>query len=295
MTIRRIKDVGLNPIFTVLLSAFGFIILSIYIFAKSEFAVYVYLLFALVLIGRLSESKRTEFLKICLGDTQMKKIRLIENLICTTPFLIFLIYKHYFPYAALLWILAAILALVHFKTSLNFTIWTPFSKRPFEFTTGFRNSLFLLLGTYVLTLIAISVKNFNLGVFAMLLVFATTLSYYAKPENEYFVWIYNLDPKQFLLEKIRTGILFSSVLALPIVISLSFFFYQNLGLTFLIFFIGWAYLINMIVSKYSAFPDEMNIIQGFLFALSLWFPPLLIVMIPYFFKKSEKRLSSLLQ
>jgi hypothetical protein len=295
MTNRRFKDTGFEPLLAFVLLTVGFVGISIYLFNKTEFAVYVYLLSALTLIGNLSEIRRTDFLKICFGDTQLKKIRITENLIFSTPFFVFLLYKQLFLFAILLLALTAILALVNFRTTLNFTIWTPFSKRPFEFTTGFRNTFYLFFAAYSLTFIAVSVTNFNLGVFAMLLVFATTLSYYLKPENEYYVWTYNLNPKGFLFSKIRTGILFSSLLALPIVLFLSVFFYQNIGLILLFFIVAWAFLTAIIVTKYSAYPDEMNIPQGVLLALCIKFPPMLIVLIPYLFKKSENRLNSLLK
>jgi hypothetical protein len=218
MTNRRFKDTGFEPLLAYPLLTIGFIGLSIYLFNKTEFAVYVYLLSALTLIGKLSETRRTEFLKICFGDIQLKKIRITENLARSMPFFAFLLYKQLFLFAGFLLALTTILALVNFRTTLNFTIWTPFSKRPFEFTTGFRNTFYLFFVAYVLTFIAISVNNFNLGVFAMLLLFATTLSYYTKPENEYYVWTYNSNPRQFLFSKIKTAILFSSSLALPIVL-----------------------------------------------------------------------------
>ena len=295
MTNRRFKDTGFEPLLAYIILTFGFLGLSIYLFNKTEFAVYVYLLFALTLIGKLSETRRTEFLKICFGDTQLKKIRITENLICSIPFFVFLLYKQLFLFAGLLLALTTILALVNFRTTLNVTIWTPFSKQSFEFTTGFRNTFYLFFAAYALTFIAISVNNFNLGVFAMLLVFATTLSYYSKPENEYYVWTYNLNPKQFLFSKIITAILFSSLLALPIALVLSILFYQSIGLISLFFLVGWTFLTAIIVTKYSAYPDEMNIPQGILLAFCLWFPPILLVVIPYLFRKSENQLSSLLK
>lgn len=295
MTDRRFKDTGFEPLIVYVILTLGFFGLSIYLFKKTEFAVYVYLLFALTLIGKLSETRRTEFLKICFGDTQLKKVRITENLIHSTPFFVFLLYKQLFLFAGLLLALSATLALVNFRTTLNFTIWTPFSKRPFEFTTGFRNTFYLFFAAYTLTFIAVQVNNFNLGIFAMLLVFATTLSYYTKPENEYYVWTFSHNPRQFLFSKIKTAILFCSLLALPIALILSIFFYQNIGLILLFFIVGWTFLIAIIVTKYSAYPDEMNIPQGILLAICLWFPPMLIVLIPYLFQKSEKQLSSLLK
>lgn len=295
MTNRRFKDTGFEPILAYLILTIGFVGLSIYLFHKTEFAEYIFVFSALTLIGKLSEIRRTEFLKICFGDTKLKKIRVTENLIYSLPFLIFLLYKQLFFSVLLLFVLTTILALVNFRTTINFTLWTPFSKRPFEFTTGFRNTFYLFFVAYALTAIAVSVNNFNLGVFAMLLVFATTLSYYTKPENEYYVWTYNVNAKEFLFSKIKTAILFSASLALPIAIVIAIFYPQNIGILLLFFLVGWAFLISVIVSKYSAYPDEMNITQAILLALCIWFPPILVVLIPYLFKKSENRLSILLK
>jgi hypothetical protein len=153
----------------------------------------------------------------------------------------------------------------------------------------------LFFAAYALTAIAISVNNFNLGVFAMLLVFATTLSYYSKPENEYYVWSFSVNAKVFLFSKIKTAILFSTLLALPIAIVLVTFYSQNIGILSLSFLVGWAFLISVIVSKYSTYPDEINITQGILLALCIWFPPILVILIPYLFKKSENQLSGLLK
>jgi hypothetical protein len=295
MTNRRFKDTGFEPLLAYLTLTVGFFGLSIYLFHKTEFAEYIFQLSALTLIGKLSETRRTEFLKICFGETKLKKIRVTENLICSLPFLIFLLYKHLFFSGLLLLVFTTILALLNFRTTINFTVWTPFSKRPFEFTTGFRNTFYVFFAAYALTAIAVSVNNFNLGVVAMLLVFATTLGYYTKPENEYYVWTYNVNAKEFLFSKIKTAIFFSTSLALPIAVAIAIFYPQNIGILSLFFFVGWAFLISVIVSKYSAYPDEMNITQGILLALCIWFPPILVVLIPYLFRKSENRLSNLLK
>ncbi len=295
MTNRRFKDNGFNPFFAYIILVIVFSGLSIYLFKMTEFAEYIYLLSALTIVGNFSETRRTEFLKICFGERQLRKIRITENLIYSMPFLAFLLYKQLFVSAGLLLTSAAILALVNFRTSLNFTIWTPFSKQPFEFTSGFRNTFYLFFLAYTLTIIAVFVNNFNLGVFSMLLVFATTLSYYTKPENEFYVWTYNRNPRQFLFGKIKTAILYSSSLVFPIALVLAVFYYQNIGQILLFFAIGWAFLTAVIVAKYSAYPDEMNIPQGILLAICLWFPPVLIVLIPFLFRKSENQLSSLLK
>ena len=204
---RRFKDAGVEPWLAYIILIVAFIGLSFYLFHKTEFAGYIYELFPLMLAGKLSESRRTEFIKICFGDRKLKEIRILENLIIATPFLIILIFKQQIIPAGILIILTILLALANFRTPVSLTIPTPFSKRPFEFATGFRNSFYLVFAAYALTIIAVSVGNFNLGIFSMLLVFAITLGYYAKPENSYYVWSFSLSPKMFLIRKIKTATL----------------------------------------------------------------------------------------
>lgn len=295
MTNRWLKDSGFAPLLAYITLPIGFFALSIYLFSKTEYAEYAYLFFAMTLIVRLSETRRMEFLEICFGNRQMKIIRMIENFICAIPFLCFLLYKQLFVSAGLLILLTAMLAMVNFRTTLHVTMRTPFSKTPFEFSTGFRNTFYLFLVAYLLTIIAIVASNFNLGVFAMLLVFATILGYYSKPEHEYYVWVHNTNPRHFLLGKIKTALLFSASLALPIALVLSIFFYRNISMILLFYIVGWAFLIAMIVAKYSAYPSEMNIPHIIILAICLWFPPSLLILIPYLFRKSENKLASLLK
>lgn len=291
---RHFKDSGISPLVGSILLFFPFIGISVYLFYKTEFAVYIYIFMALTLISKLSESRRVEFLYICFGKSLKRKIRLTENLISAFPFVAFLLYKEHLICAFVLIILSAGMALVKFRTDYNITLWTPFSRRPYEYTTGFRKSFYLFIAAYILTIIAISVNNFNLGIFAMLFVFAITLSYYMKPENQFYVWIFNQSPRQFLSGKIKTALYFTTLLALPIILTLSIFYIQLVHIIVVFLFIGWAFLIAIIVTKYAVYPREMNIPQAILLTLCIWFPPLLLIIIPYLFKKSENNLKRLL-
>lgn len=295
MTNRKFKDAGFNPILAYVILTLGFVGLSILLFHKTGLAAYLYLLFAMILMGGLSETRRNEFLKHHFGDKRMKAIRIMENLMAASPFVIFLLVKQYLLAAGLLLITAPLLALANFRTRLHFTIWTPFSKKPFEFTIGFRNTFYLFFIAYALTGIAVFVNNFNLGIFALMLVFVCTLSYYAKPENEYYVWIFNIDPQDFLVKKITTAMLFSTLLALPIMVTLSIGYPQNIGFLLFCLLLGWVFLMGMIVSKYAAYPNDIDIQRGILLALCIAFPPLFVILIPYLFNQSKNRLSSLLK
>jgi hypothetical protein len=292
---RRIRDAGVMPIFAYFIFILGFYGLSTYLFKVTEFAVYIYPLLYINLVGRLSESKRCEFLTICFGDTQFKKIRIVENLICAIPFISFLLYKQLIIPIVFIVLVTIILALVNFRTKFNYTLFTPFSKRPFEFTSGFRSAFPLFIVAYILVIVATIYNNFNLGVFALMLVFGSSLSFYLTTENEYFVWNYRVSPRAFLLYKIQTALLHSSVLAIPILALLSCYFPQNMSLLFAFLLIGWLWIICAIVTKYSAYPNEINIPNGLLLAFCLSLPPVLIILTPILFYKSENRLKYLLK
>lgn len=292
MSNRKLTEFGMPPFMAYSVLPICFLGLSAYLFSQTDFAGYLYILIALGLLSKLTDKKRNDFLKTCYTIKDYLKLRVLENLMVVLPFALFLVYQKSFPFIAILLVLAALSAFVSFSTNFNFTIPTPFYTKPFEFTVGFRNTFYFFPTAYFLTYISITIGNFNLGIFSMLLVFLVSLSYYSKLENEYYIWTFNLSPKAFLAEKIKTGLLYATLSSLPIWIPLSLYFSAELEtlLTFLI--LGYAYLITIIFAKYSVYPNEMNIPQGLLIAVSLIFPPILIGIIPYFYHQSNKRLNA---
>ena len=291
---RKLKEAGIHPWLAHVLLAIAFTGFSWYLFYKTEYAVYIYAALALVLAGKLSEPRRNDFLLICYGNNRYRHLRMLENFIAVLPFIIFLLYQHAWWFAISLALLSTLMALVNFRASVDIRIPTPFYKKPFEFATGFRNSWYVILPAYALTVVAVMVPNFNLGVFAMLVVFGVTLTYYLKPEHPYYVWIFGMTARAFLLEKIKTATGYASLLAFPIALALSIFFPQHIAIVLAFFLLGLANLVCIIVSKYAAYPDELNLSQSIILALCIWLPPLLIIMIPFLFRKSQQRLSQLL-
>lgn len=292
---RKFTDVRIEPVVAYLFLIAGFAALSVFLFYKTAFAEYLYVVVSLSLCGILSEIKRNEFLKTTFKTSEYRQIRIVENLLVSAPFILFLLYKLLFLSAVILMVASVLLSLIKIKTIFSFTIPTPFNKKPFEFTVGFRNTFYLFPVAYVLACIAVSIDNFKLGVFAMMSLFAISLSFYSKPEDEFYVWSFSLNSRQFLFEKIKTALLYASFLIIPIVLVLGTAFYQN-GLYILLWFlIGYAFLIAVVTAKYTVFPDEMNLTQGFLIAVSLFFPPLLLFVIPYFFSQSVNRLKTYLK
>lgn len=219
----------------------------------------------------------------------------MENVVCSLPFVVILLYKGLYIYAFSTYILSTVLVFINIRTSFNLTLPTPFGKTPFEFTIGFRNTFLIFPIAYFLTYISISANNFNLGIFSMLLIGAICMSYFSKTENRYYVWNFNLSPEQFLRYKTRTCFVSFSVLTLPIVIALSIFFINEMDIIIIFLVLCFAYLTLMIYAKYADFPNQISIPQGILIGISLVLPPLLLVLIPYFKSKSIKRLKTILE
>jgi hypothetical protein len=292
---RRLKDWGLHPAVGYLLSLLVFTGFSVFLFYKSELAAYIYVLFPIFFSFRLSEAKRNDFLKTCFSDTDYKAIRVVENLMIAFPFVVFLLYKQCFLMPAALIGIIVLSALGNLKTDFTWVIPTPFSKRPFEFTVGFRNTFYLFIASYCLMGIAVAVDNFNLGVFALIVIMATAWTYYVKPENDYYVWIYAMSPVRFLIDKMKTALLYSFLLSLPVLLLSGFFYRENAGILLLFFTGGYLFLMLMIVAKYAAYPEEINLPQAVLIILCFSFPPFLILVIPYLFYQSTRQLSLVLK
>lgn len=292
---RMFKEMGISPAFAYLIFFVGFSGISLFLFYKTSLAPYFYLLIFSSLSLKLSETKRTEFLKFTYKDNFYKRIRLLENLLLALPFFVFLLYKLEFLVALCLLVVAGLTSLIQIKSLGNFTTPTPFSRKPFEFLVGFRKTIFIFPFIYLLTGIAVYIGNFNLGIFSMLLVFVVILNFFSQPEEEYFVWIFNQNPKLFLLCKIRISIQYSTVLMLPSFTVLIVAFYSDFLIIALFLFIAYLFVITVVVAKYSTFPKEMSIMQGFLFVISIFFPPLLLFVIPYFYSLSLKQLNTYLK
>lgn len=294
MTNRKIKEAGVNPALGYLLGLIAIVLLSEYIFYKTEFAKYLVILACLSFQFRLSEKDRTDFLLSTYGDKLKNIIRVLENLIISTSFVFILVYKSLFPEAIILLLCSITVALFSFHSNLNLTIPTPFSKNPFEFSVGFRKTFLLFPLTYGLTAISINVGNFNLGVFSMLLMFLITLSYYSKPEKDFYVWVHADTPKSFLMKKMMIATKNSTLLTIPISLGLLIFYPAEYNLILLFLFIGILFLWTLVLAKYSAYPSEINLPEGIIIAFALSFPPLILLVIPYFYTKSIKNLRLIL-
>ncbi len=141
---------------------------------------------------------------------------------------------------------------------------------------------------------SIYADNFNLGIAALILVFLICITFYLNPENEFYVWIFNLSPGKFLVKKILTALLYSTMISLPVAMALMIFYPGEILVTGGFLLAGYLYLATIILAKYSSFPHQINLPQFLILTVTVWFPPLLIAVIPFFYRQSVKRLNEIL-
>jgi len=292
---RKLTEFGINPHLGLLLLLPIFISLSYYLFSKTEFAQYIYILLALGFINKLSEANRNDFLKSIFSHKKFIAIRFIENSIIALPFVLFLLYERTYYGAGILVVLISIMAISNTKQSLNLVIPTPFFRNPFEFIIGFRTTYYIIFFAYFLSIMAILYNNFNLGLFSIALITLSTLGYYSKPENEFYVWSFHHKPSSFLYNKIKTAIIHLSILIIPLIIALYIYFTPQALIITALILIAYLYLTTIILSKYSYYPNEFSLPQSIFIAFSVIFPPLLIILIPYSYIQSIKRLNNYLK
>lgn len=291
---RSVSDMGLSLVIALILIPIVFIASSVYIFTFNQYSNWIYISVGVLAVFKLGNENRTELLKSLFRKVDFYKVRWIENTLAAIPFIAYLIFEESYLYAIGLLLTSLLLAAFSFNQKINFTIPTPFKKIPFEFIVGFRNTLLLILVAAFLIFKSVEVGNFNLGLFALGLVMLLSLSFYLKPENDFFVWIFSTDSKGFLKRKVIFSIIGYLVITLPFVITLSWFFAQKWQFIIGLEFLGIFYLVAMVFAKYSAFPNEIGLPQAVFLAISIWFPPLLLVVIPYFYVQSNKKLNVLL-
>ena len=292
---RRSSDFGVHPIVASVVVVFVFFGASFLLFTKTPYANWIYLATAFFTVLKLSDSSRTELLNLLFTKNNFFKVRIIENLIIALPFSLMFVFQRSLEFVFGVMILSFLLAFVQYSQKLNWVIPTPFKNWPFEFIVGFRKSFFLLFGVAFLLFKAVEVGNFNLGLFALLVVHLFTMSFYFQPETDFFVWVYSAHPVQFLQKKISIAIIGNTILTLLIAGVLVYAFPDNWMFVVGLQVLGWLFLTAIILAKYAAYPKEIGLPQAIILAFSFGFPPFLLLVIPYFFSQSRSRLNHLLK
>lgn len=292
---RKLSEMGMHPFLGILLLLATFILGSVFLFQKTAYANFIYGFIGITFLGSFGDKSKTDFLKKCYSKSKYFQLRVLENIFVIFPFFTVLMIYQEFNISLVILLISLILAFIPLHKKGSLTIPTPFSSYPFEFAMGFRKLFLLYPAVLFLVYKSIEVGNFNLGVFAIGVLIFLQMSYYFKPENKYFVWIFSDSPQKFLWRKVKESLLYSTLSLLTVLILLSIWFQSQYLILSGILTMNTLLMTTIILAKYSAFPHEMSVPQLVLFALSIWFPPILIIAIIYFYRQSIKNLKPILQ
>jgi len=291
---RQLAAFGIAPIlgYSLLTAIFAFI--SHVLFSKVEEAPYLYVVIASGVLSSLSQKKRQDFLKMTFPAKAFRTIRIVENLSLSFPFLLILLMKNAWIAALALPFLSIFLAFFTIRTVSSVTIPTPFTRFPFEFIIGFRRTFGLFIIAYFLLIMGIYANHVNLCFFAVISSMLTCLSFYSELETRFYVWMYNLSATAFLMHKLKRGMLLSTLLSLPLSLITIFFFPDQFFIVLGIQLLGYFYLTTVILAKYAAFPKSMQLPHSLILGFGMMFPPFLLILIPYFYRQSLKRIQPFL-
>lgn len=292
---RRFKDLGFEPWFAYVLLLLTIVVVVHQSFERFSFAPYVFVALCMLLQVNLGNQKRIDFLKTTFTKQKFRGIRLMENASLALPFMIeFIVYQKWIA-LTILGFVTILLALVPIKISQQKTLPTPFSKQPFEFSVGFRSAFLLLVGCYILMGIGLYVDNFNLGMFSILALFVVCMGFYTQPEDEFYVWIHHHTTSMFLFSKVKTAIINVSLLSAPLVLILLGCYPVNASYIALFVLILLVFMIAVVLAKYAAYPNEIQLVQVFFLGISILAPFLLLLFIPLFYSQATNRLKMYLK
>lgn len=293
--LRWFDDFGLPPIIGLPLALILFLGFSLLLLSKEDYIPWIYGLCAIFYCTQWADTDHQIFLNRLFKKSEANKIRIVENLLITAPFIIALLIDQQYLVVALLIFLAMTTVVVPYSRIPQPSIPTPFRNRPFELSQGFRSYWPYHLIQYSIALIGLNVANQNLVLVMIGSIYISVFSYYKKPEHSKLIWIHDIDSYQFIKLKITNAIIGSSLLVLPIGI-LSIIYFNNLLLpVLLIMLIGCILLSMIILAKYSAYPRSINIVQGILICICIVFPPLILFVLPLFYRKSINAIKPILE
>ena len=115
---RQILEFGISPIIAYVFITVSFLGISFYLFNTTEYAEYIYALVAFILVIKLSDINRNEFLKSCFLNKKYIKIRLIENTITVILFFLILVYQNKTLTAVIILFFSSLLSFLNTNTSV---------------------------------------------------------------------------------------------------------------------------------------------------------------------------------
>ncbi len=293
--IRALKNYNENSSATLIFSFLAFVFLSIIFLDKVPYGPYLYLFLDIVIIFSLGGKIRNQFLSSIFLRKRYIILRAAENFLAAFPFMTFLLCKKQYWLVVINIALCLLLSFCNkIDLTSNLPVPTPFSRKPYEFTAGFRRTFWLIIIVYCSAVYSIVHHDFILGLGSLLCVFIICMTFYSHLDPIFYVWIHAQPARTFLRRKITTAIFYSLFLSMPIAFLLMIFYPRNIAVILMVLFIGLTYLTLSVLYVYVCFPVKTTRSQNLQYAAGIFIPPLLLLIIPNFYFQAVRRLKDYL-
>lgn len=293
-TLRYFSERGIAPLLGLILLACLIGGLGYLISIRTSHAGIVYLTLQMFALLALGERRKIETLKLIYSKGLFRKLRIVENLIVSVPFMVCLIiFREQYFYVSL--VLPVFMGFVLVDGVRFRTIPTPYTKEPVLLPAGFRKTLLINISAYTGLIFSLLIDNYNLGLFALIVMVFIYFSFYNAREPYEYVWIFNLSAKAFIIQKLKEGAFGLILFVAPALIIIIARDWESSYLPLIILLLAVLNLINLIGAKYADFPNEIMIPNGLVVALAMIISPLVIITIPYFYSKAIRNLKPVLE
>ncbi|UXP32019.1 hypothetical protein N6H18_16880 [Reichenbachiella agarivorans] len=290
---RYIREAGIHPliIYTVLMAVFSFASLALLRQLEHGALIYAGMAIGVARIISLDESVLINWV----SKGVFVWIRFFTKLALILPFVVFLIVFQGYWEIGLLLISVFFLSIVQVHPIVNSTVIpTPFGRRPFEFILGFRRSFPVLIVCFTLSCISVYVANFNLGLFALVVILLTLIGFYSFSEHNFYVWNFNGSAQRYLTQKLQFLMINTLALVAPLCLVLIIGYPEMYMIIVAVIVLGLLYIAEVMLIKYAYLHRGMDVLKGLLLAFSLLMPPLLLAIMPLMYIKALKNVTSTL-
>lgn len=255
---------------------------------------YVYLLLMVYLGQLLGRPVRRHAIRQWSGPGYYWRIRLWEQLLLSLPFvLVLLIFKDWWfgPMAVLLSLFSLWTPPV-FQGRLSLNL--PFGKKPFEYTTGLRKHIWLLLVVLFFVVTGFVVANPGLSVFGFTILMLLPMGWVGQIEPVTYLWQHCQTPAAFLWQKWLTGLEHLCYLGLPLAVFLGVMLPEMSLAIAVVFVVGVGAQSAVLLAKYASYPRDIDFVHAILVATGIVFLPVLVVVLPFLGRKALANLKQYL-
>ncbi len=292
---RKSEEIGLPASLSLTLALIGVVVLWYLLISKTSYHSLWFACIGVMLSSKELQSKGYPALHLHFSRKHQVIFELGLRYLIIAPFLSILLLHQHWKTALVVALIIPALHYIQLPRSFIQSLPSPFGKANFEMSIALRKWFYLYIGLGIILFQAYAVTNTNLALVCIACIYLLILFSYTINEDRFYVWIYNLDVKNFLLTKWKSALINSSLFFTILWVLTMPAFQLNWYVPILYHVVFGYSLLLWILLKYAFHPSEPPMAFAILFCLSVVFPPFGFYFIALCFRKSKDNLLYLLE